>query len=51
MKCARTVAYTKTGLTAAMTIKAPPGSYSVRGTAVDALDGKAAASNGNVQVK
>ena len=34
-----------------MTLKAPPGDYSVRAVAQDALDGKMAASSGNVEVK
>ena len=41
----------KTGYTAAMTLKAPPGAYSVRAVAQDALEGKLAAASGDVQVK
>ncbi|MGA3016364.1 MAG: VWA domain-containing protein [Bryobacteraceae bacterium] len=41
----------KTGYTAAMTLKAPPGTYSVRAVAQDALEGKLAAAGGAVQVK
>jgi VWFA-related protein len=40
-----------TGLTAAMTMAAPPGTYSVRAVAQDALEGKLAAAGGTVQVK
>jgi hypothetical protein len=43
--------FAKTGFTAAMTIKAPPGSYSVRAVAQDGLDGKLAGASGVVQVK
>jgi len=41
----------KTGYTAAMTLKAPPGAYSVRAVAQDALEGKVAAAGAAVQVK
>jgi VWFA-related protein len=41
----------KTGYTAAITLKAPPGTYSVRAVAQDALEGKLAAAGGAVQVK
>ncbi|MGD0668245.1 MAG: VWA domain-containing protein [Bryobacteraceae bacterium] len=41
----------KTGLTAAMTLQAPPGSYSVRAVALDALEGKLAAASATVQIK
>ncbi len=41
----------KTGLTAAMTLQAPPGNYSVRAVALDALEGKLAAASATVQIK
>jgi hypothetical protein len=41
----------KTGYTAAMTLKAPPGTYSARAVAQDALEGKLAAASSDVQVK
>jgi hypothetical protein len=41
----------KTGYTAAMTLPAPPGTYSVRAVAQDALEGKLAAAGGTVQIK
>jgi VWFA-related protein len=41
----------KTGLSVAMTLEAPPGSYSVRAVAQDALEGKLAAAGGTVQIK
>ena len=40
----------KTGYTAAMTLQAPPGTYSVRALAQDALEGKLSAAGGTVQV-
>jgi hypothetical protein len=40
----------KTGYTAAMTLQAQPGTYSVRALAQDALEGKLAAAGGTVQV-
>jgi hypothetical protein len=43
--------FAKSGFTTALSIKAPPGNYSVRAVAEDALDGKLAASSGEVQVK
>ena len=41
----------KTGLSVVMTLEAPPGSYSVRAVAQDALEGKLAAAGGTVQIK
>jgi hypothetical protein len=41
----------KTGLTAAMTLQAPPGNYTVRGVAQDGLEGKLAAASATVQIK
>jgi hypothetical protein len=41
----------KTGLAVSMTLDAPPGSYSVRAVAQDALEGKLAAASGTVQIK
>jgi hypothetical protein len=41
----------KTGYTAAMTLPAPAGTYSVRAVAQDALEGKLAAAGGTVQIK
>ena len=41
----------QTGLTAAMTFEAPPGSYSVRAVAQDALERKLAAASATVQIK
>jgi VWFA-related protein len=41
----------KTSFTASMNIEVPPGSYSVRALAQDALEGKLAAAGGTVQVK
>jgi VWFA-related protein len=41
----------KTGFTAALTIKAPPGSYSVRAVAQDGMEEKLAAASGTVQIK
>jgi VWFA-related protein len=41
----------KTGLTAAMTLQAPPGSYSVRAVAQDGLERKLAAASATVQIK
>jgi VWFA-related protein len=41
----------KTGYTAAMTLPAPPGTYSVRAVAQDALEGKLAAAGETVQIK
>ena len=41
----------KTGLTVAMTLKAPSGSYSVRAVAQDALERKLAAASATVQIK
>jgi hypothetical protein len=41
----------KTGLTVAMTLKAPPGTYSVRAVAQDALESKLAAESATVQIK
>jgi VWFA-related protein len=41
----------KTGYTAAMTLRAPAGTYSVRAVAQDALEGKLAAAGGAVEVK
>jgi hypothetical protein len=43
--------FAKTGLSILMTIQAPPGTYSVRAVAQDALEGKLAAASGTVQVK
>jgi len=43
--------FAKTGFTAALTLKAPPGNYSVRALAQDALDGKLSAASRNVQIK
>jgi VWFA-related protein len=42
---------TKTSFTASMTLKAPPGSYSVRAVVEDGLDGKLAAADGSVKVQ
>jgi hypothetical protein len=39
------------GFTTALTIKAPPGNYSVRAVVEDAMEGKLAAASGTVQVK
>jgi VWFA-related protein len=41
----------KTGLNVILTLEAPPGSYSVRAVARDALEGKLAAASGSVQIK
>jgi VWFA-related protein len=41
----------KTGLTAEMTLRAPPGTYSARAVAQDALEGKLAAASETVEVK
>lgn len=41
----------ETGLPVALTIKAPPGSYSVRAVAQDAMESKFATANGAVQIK
>jgi len=41
----------KSGYTAAMTLQAPPGTYSARAVAQDALEGKLAAAGGAVQIK
>ena len=41
----------KTGLTAAMTLQAPPGNYTVRAVAQDGLDRKLAAASATVQIK
>ena len=41
----------KTGLSIVMTLEAPPGSYSVRALAQDALEGKLAAAGETVQIK
>jgi hypothetical protein len=41
----------KTGLSVVMTLEAPPGSYSVRAVAQDALEGKLAAAGETVQIK
>ena len=41
----------KTGLSVVMTLEAPPGSYSVRALAQDALEGKLAAAGESVQIK
>jgi VWFA-related protein len=43
--------FVATGFTTALTIKVPPGNYSVRAVAEDALDGKLAASGNSVVVK
>jgi hypothetical protein len=43
--------FAKSGFTTALTIKAPPGSYSVRAVAEDAMEGKLAAASGAVEVK
>jgi VWFA-related protein len=43
--------FAKTGLTAEMTLPAPPGSYSTRAVAQDALEGKLAAASGTVGIK
>jgi VWFA-related protein len=43
--------FAKSGFTTALTIKAPPGSYSVRAVAEDAMEGKLAAASAEVQVK
>jgi hypothetical protein len=40
-----------TGYTAAMTLKAPPGAYTVRAVAQDSLEGKLAAASDAVQIK
>ncbi|MGB7719737.1 MAG: VWA domain-containing protein [Bryobacteraceae bacterium] len=42
---------TKAGFTVSMTLEAPPGSYSARGVAQDALEGKLAAASGAIEVK
>ena len=41
----------KTGFTASLTLKAPPGSYGVRAVVQDGLEGKVTAAGGSVQVK
>ena len=41
----------KTGLSVVMTLEAPPGSYSVRAVAQDALEGKLTAASGAVEIK
>jgi hypothetical protein len=46
-----TFALAKSGFTAAMTIEAPPGSYSVRAVARDAMEGKLAAASEAVRIK
>ena len=43
--------FAKSGFTAALKIEAPPGSYSVRAVAEDAMEGKLAAASAEVQVK
>jgi hypothetical protein len=43
--------FAKTGLSVVMTLEAPPGSYSVRALAQDALEGKLAAAGETVQIK
>lgn len=43
--------FAKTGFTTAMIIKAPPGRYSVRVVAEDAMEGKLAAASGEVEIK
>ena len=43
--------FAKTGFPAAMTLEAPPGSYSVRALAQDAMDGKLAGASAVVQIK
>ena len=43
--------FAATDFTTALTMKAPPGNYSVRAVAEDALDGKIAAANNQVVVK
>jgi VWFA-related protein len=43
--------FAKTGLAVELTLEAPPGSYSVRAVAQDALEGKLAAASGTVQIK
>jgi VWFA-related protein len=43
--------FAKTGFTAALTIQAPPGSYSVRAVAQDGAEGKLAAASGNIVIK
>jgi VWFA-related protein len=42
---------TKAGFTVSMTLEAPPGSYSARGVAQDALEGKLTAASGAVEVR
>jgi VWFA-related protein len=41
----------KTGLVVSMTLQAPPGSYSVRALAQDALEGKLTAAGGAIEIK
>lgn len=43
--------FAKTGLTTAMTIKAPPGRYLARGAAQEATEGKLAADSATVEIK
>jgi VWFA-related protein len=43
--------FAKTGFTAALTIQAPSGSYSVRAVAQDSVEGKLAASSATIQIK
>jgi VWFA-related protein len=43
--------FAKSGFTAALTIAAPPGSYTARAVAEDAMEGKLAAASAEVQVK
>jgi VWFA-related protein len=51
LKDATFAQFAKSGFTTALTIKAPPGSYSVRAVAEDAMEGKLAAASGAVEVK
>jgi VWFA-related protein len=51
LKDATFAQFAKSSFTTALTIKAPPGSYSVRAVAEDAMEGKLAAASGAVEVK
>jgi hypothetical protein len=43
--------FAKTGFTAALTVQAPPGAYSVRAVAQDGVEGKLAAASSSIQIK